>query len=48
MDPVVEETPCEKSPDGIHCEHWYDGEACHYCGAPEMTDEQKRAQGMIE
>jgi hypothetical protein len=29
------ETPCEKSPDGKHCDHWYDGGPCHYCGAPE-------------
>lgn len=27
------ETPCEKSPDGLHCVHWYDDEGpCCYCG----------------
>lgn len=25
------ETPCAKSPDNMHCNHWYDGETCHYC-----------------
>lgn len=25
-------------PDGLHCECWYDGDACCNCGAPEMTD----------
>lgn len=44
------ESLCHKSLDGSkqHCRHWYEGEACCACGAPEMTDEQKREQGMIE
>jgi len=26
------ETPCPHSEDGIHCNHWYDGEApCCFC-----------------
>lgn len=43
---TVEETPCADSPDGIHCRHWYDGDACCYCAAPPMTDDEKRAHGM--
>ena len=26
------ETSCPKSPDDIHCVHWYDCFECHYCG----------------
>lgn len=33
-DPDAWETKCPKSDDGFHCEHWYDGEACHACGDP--------------
>lgn len=29
----LEETPCDKSKDGMHCEHWYEGERCHDCGS---------------
>ena len=35
------------SDDAFHCVHWYDGDACCACGAPPMTDEQKREQGML-
>lgn len=28
------ETPCPESDDGQHCNHWYDGESCCYCGDP--------------
>lgn len=31
-----------------HCDHWWDGDACCRCGAPEMTREEKIAQGMEE
>lgn len=31
-----------------HCDCWWDGEACHACGATPMTEDQKREQGMIE
>lgn len=28
------ETPCPKSDDSAHCNCWYDGGACCYCGDP--------------
>lgn len=31
-----------------HCDHWYDGDECCRCGAPEMTEEQMREQGMLD
>lgn len=34
------ETPCPVMYDGKHCWHWYDGEACHGCGAPAATPEE--------
>lgn len=37
---------CPTSDDGLHCNCWYDGEECCRCGAPAMTDEEKREQGM--
>ena len=40
------ETPCPTREDKMHCDHWYDGDKCCSCGAPAMTDEEKRAQGM--
>lgn len=43
-----EETPCPSSDDAMHCRHWYDGEACCRCGAPAMSEEQKREQGMLD
>lgn len=27
------ETPCPDSPDGRHCDCWYDCKPCCYCGA---------------
>jgi hypothetical protein len=30
------ETECPASDEGIHCECWYDGAECCYCGDPEM------------
>ena len=35
---------CAKRDDYMHCDHWFDGEACCACGTPAMTDEQKREQ----
>lgn len=26
------ETPCPKTEDGKHCQHWYDGTRCCACG----------------
>jgi len=37
---------CEKHEEGTHCECWWDGEACCACGAPGMTEDERRAQGM--
>jgi hypothetical protein len=38
---------CPKSKDGdIHCEDWFDGGPCCWCGSPAMTDEEKSDQGM--
>lgn len=31
------ETPCRYRLDGMHCDHWWDGDGCHACGAPPMT-----------
>jgi hypothetical protein len=45
---MAEETPCPVSLDKIHCQHWYDGEICHFCGAPAMTEAEKRDQGMLD
>lgn len=28
------ETPCHVFWDGRHCDHWYDGGACHFCRDP--------------
>lgn len=33
---------------GQHCNCWYDGDGCCRCGAPPMTEDEQRAQGMIE
>ncbi len=47
--PPIEQELCpEGTPtDGFHCVHWYDGEPCCRCGAPAMTEEERREQGMI-
>lgn len=42
------ESPCPKADDKIHCQHWWEGDPCCTYGAPEMSDEKKREQGMIE
>jgi hypothetical protein len=42
----VEQTPwgephqgyCHKRQDETHCEHWWDGEPCHDCGAQASPD----------
>lgn len=31
-----------------HCLHWHDGDACCRCKAPAMTEDEQRAQGMID
>lgn len=31
-----DETPCPRRDDGVHCECWYEGEACCSCGAAAM------------
>jgi hypothetical protein len=45
MEPIIDvmddswETPCPSpKSDGWHCEHWYDGEECHWCGDKALTD----------
>lgn len=40
------EGACPEHEDGIHCEHWWDGDGCCACAASGMTDEEKHAQGM--
>jgi hypothetical protein len=33
-DPTEDEENCPKCPDGLgHCQHWWEGEECCYCGA---------------
>jgi len=32
---------CPYSDDGIHCEHWWDGEACCLCGAPAVMEDKR-------
>ncbi len=45
-DPNAWETPCPSpKSDGWHCEHWYDGDGCHWCGDRALTDEELIAQG---
>lgn len=44
--PLDEDERCASGQDGIHCRCWFDGDACCACGAPEMTAEAKREQGM--
>lgn len=39
------ETPCPKRADRIHCEHWYDGDACCACGDRALLDAELVAQG---
>jgi hypothetical protein len=45
---AVDEGHCPKSVAGSHCQHWWDGEACCWCHAPEMSMEDRVAQGMAE
>ena len=40
------EGACPEHEDGIHCEHWWDGDGCCACAAPAMTEDEKHAQGM--
>jgi hypothetical protein len=49
-DPVKDdwETTCPESPDDLHCVHWYDGEACHFCGDEAMSEDDKVEQGVVE
>ena len=37
---------CPARKDGTHDYAWWDGDPCGSCGAPAMTDEEKRSQGM--
>jgi hypothetical protein len=30
-----------KSKIGTHCDHWYEGEGCHYCKVPAWVDDPK-------
>ena len=46
--PLTYDEYCPKREDNQHCNCWYDGGKCCGCGAPEMSNEQKVAQGMIE
>lgn len=41
-----EEFFCTKRHDHEHCDCWFDGKACCACGAPAMTDAERREQGM--
>jgi hypothetical protein len=45
---IYEKCPNSEADDGGHCDAWWDGDACHWCDAPGMTDDDKREQGMIE
>jgi hypothetical protein len=36
------QTFCEKSIDGVHCEHWQDGDACCYCNDPKLSDKETK------
>jgi hypothetical protein len=38
----------EPNGDHSHCQCWWDGDGCCRCKAPAMSDEAKRAQGMLE
>jgi len=37
---------CAVREDGLHCDHWWDGEECCDCKAPPMTRAEMEAQGM--
>lgn len=39
---------CSARPENIHCDCWWDGDACCACGDPPMTEDEMRVQGMIE
>ncbi len=40
------ETPCPSpKSDGWHCTHWYDGDGCHFCNEPALSDDELEAQG---
>jgi hypothetical protein len=44
----LEDDRCPRQSDGQHCRHWDDGGPCCACDAPEMTEAQKREQGMLD
>lgn len=44
--PILEHAEDTCTHDEGHCLHWYDGDECCRCGAPEMTNEERIAQGM--
>ncbi len=44
---MCDETPCPAREDKIHCNCWYDGEACCACGDPEMSMCLKIEYGMV-
>jgi hypothetical protein len=41
MNEEEEETECPDSPDGAHCNHWYDGDQCCYCQLPRDEEYEK-------
>lgn len=42
------QAPPNEGENHSHCEHWFDGETCCWCAAPEMTQEERIAQGCDE
>lgn len=41
-----EACPDPKADMGLHCDHWFDGEGCCYCGAAEMPNPLRILKGM--
>lgn len=39
---------CPAREDHQHCDCWWEGDACCACGAPGMTDDEKRECGMLD
>jgi hypothetical protein len=37
---------CRTQTDGLHCDCWFDGDACCACGAIPMTVDERIEQGM--
>ena len=35
------ETACPKGTEDIHCNCWYDGSKCHFCGDPAVLEDKE-------